>query len=183
MGINTEIHNCTVFREWEAKVGCLHHLLPLKVQVFVWKRSCKVCKSQRLCMTERKQHFPDTAGLVSLWIYIDEDSKLQPDRSPTQRRGTGHRVPLPTKKLLYLIASGYQNQFYLTAWHCVYQPYSGVGNMVMNSWPTQNRLHVLFCGEPFFILREKRYELRKVASRYLGELGEGKEYDQIRLCL
>lgn len=83
-------------------------------------------KSQRWWMTPRKQHLPNTTGLMHTWTHRDwqqaqDLQRFKPDKISWLRREWTQN-PTLNQEAMYLL--GMENQFYSVEWHWGYQPYS-----------------------------------------------------------
>lgn len=98
---------CEMFKNLQSYFGafsskCLYHILTLRVQGFMQMRK------QRWWVTLRKQHFPNTTGLMHIYAYWDCDRMHRPAQvqvilNLSMENWKWAQSPKLTKKLLQLI--------------------------------------------------------------------------------
>lgn len=133
-------------REWEAlEHAALIKSLPHKAQRSTWKQ--KERWSQSWWLTPRKQHLPDTTGLITqmnlqrLWQHAQHLHR----HNPRTKKGSGYKIPPFTKKVFAIDSHREREvQFSSVEWHWVFQAYSKAGSMLKDRWSTQTKSHVWF---------------------------------------
>lgn len=121
---------------------------PLKAQRSMWEP--EVVDDSTITVFSRHSRSDAHIKSQRLW------HKFKPDKFPTKRRASGHKIQLLTKTL-FAIDSFREREKSVVVLFCLlvclfvfqwrdngyYQPYPKEGCMPRNNWPTKNRLHGL----------------------------------------
>lgn len=109
MGTHTDTHNWTVFKvrtlgvltpKWDVFINPTPPYMGLKDLCGRGGRKIN-WKSQRWWMTPRKQHLPDTTGLMHIWTHrvLGDRHRFKSDRVPALRGRSRHELRPLIKKL------------------------------------------------------------------------------------